>query len=145
MRALKANWKQENNNVIKEAVIILKSISQTREDVERFKALPAHKGDDFPVEHYVEWESQIQLNCTFEVYPDLECFEKRVYPTAIFMLGVQVVPSVFDLESRTFDECTEYIFTHLQREGSVVGQDFTDGEVMVLNLKYGERVYRLNN
>lgn len=143
MKALKANWKQENNNVIKDGLIILKSISQTREDVEILKALPGPKGSPSTVEEYVEWQSQIQLNCTFEVYPDLQCFEKRVYPTAIFMLGVQIVPSLFDLENKSFHECTDYIFTHLKKEGSVVGQDFESGEVIDLHLNYGEKIYKL--
>jgi hypothetical protein len=126
MKVLKAPWVQENQNVIENALIIPKSLSVSRED---FETISFDTNED----GVVEWKSRMQLTCFLEVYPDQECFEKRVFPVAIFKKVVNSTVEDFNkLESR------DYFITVLQsliNEKINNTQDFSTGILVDIEIK----------
>lgn len=123
MKVLQTRWKQENDNVIEQALIFPKIITLTREDVETIQ--PQEDGTEF-----IEWKSRGQWTCILEVYPDLEAFNKRVYPIAIFK---KVIFLPYD--EITLNDFSEYFLKSLLEEQQEVGQDFSEGKIIDVTLK----------
>jgi len=122
MKVLQTAWNQENNNTVPKALIIPKVITLSREDIETILTV----GE----EDKVEWKSRGQVTCLFEVYPDLEAFNRRVYPISIFK-KVSYLPyhRVEDVD------LTRFMLQSLIDEKPDLDQDFSEGVLMDVNLK----------
>ncbi len=129
MKVLKTNWKQENDNVVKDALVIPKVTYFSREDVETIRNTNESEGE-------IVWKARAQCSCLFEVYPDEQSFTKRVFPMSIFK---KVLYLPYDEISNK--NLTTYFLESLISEGHDVAQDFTNGKIIdieVLNYIAGE-------
>lgn len=135
MKVLKTKWKQENGNTIQEAIITVQHFTVVRDDVEFLTVINLEEG--------VEWRSQIQINCIFNVYPDYECFEKRIFPTAVFSVGFLTVPVMFDVEEKTYNECVQYCLEKLAEGEGGLPQDFSSAQLQDVQLKYLDKIYKV--
>lgn len=122
MKVLQTQWKQENENIINNALIIPKVTYFSREDVETIQ--PIDEG-----ENKVVWKCRAQCSCLFEVYPDEEAFEKRVFPMAIFK---KVIYLPYDEISKK--DLTIYFLQALVNDAKDMGQDFTESQILDIML-----------
>lgn len=126
MKVFETKWEQENKNIVEKALIIPKNISISRTDIETFTYL-----DD--ENDIVDWKSRLQITTIYEVYPDEESFNKRVFPIGTFK-------NVFYRPTNSWgvENFYEQSLFQLSQNISITGQDLTQGRIINIAIKEAE-------
>jgi hypothetical protein len=122
MRALKMPWKQlrEENNPDSEfisldsCVVVMKSLNVIREDFEFIQPIDDENDK-------ISWIQKSKVIGIFEVYPDLDAFNRRTIPIQIFRHDFMIEDTRADYE--------KILWADLQSKKDNV-QDFSKGELI---------------
>lgn len=112
---LKVPWKIKNAKA-DNAAVLLKNINFSRWDLEEI-----YLEED---EEKVRYKSKIKVLASFDVYPDLECFQRRILPMTAFSLNWIIGPE--DVETIEDFIDPDYLFRKVKESkfpGDVVGSE----------------------
>lgn len=125
MKALRMPWKQlrEENNPNSEylsldsCVVVMKSLNVIREDYEYIKPLDDENDT-------ITWIQKTKVIGIFEVYPDLDSFNRRTIPLQIFRHDFTIEDTRSDYE--------KILWADLKSKKDTI-QEFSKGELINLD------------
>lgn len=117
MKVFRMPWKQQTIN-LESVILIEKMSSKSRQDLEEIIVTEENE--------YINWKCNYKLVGLYEVYVDLESFNKRVIP--IDIIKYSVIKSWEDVQSKDISD----ILINDLHNNKLDTQEFYKGEVVIL-------------